>query len=305
MYHKIAFCLIGWLTVTAFPLRLSAWQAPLALPQQTYQFHKIAQAEGLSSYNVKKIVQDAYGYTWIATQDGLNRYDGRNISIYTHLAEAGRRLANNDIWDLAEDTVHRRLWVLSYGGLNVIDLSNGQVLPSLPTPSRLQHRFPKGYFKRLRLCGHRLWIGSHNGLAVYDVDRDNFADIDPLPSPPIQPGRPTDDDDIDLIWQDERQRVWVFVANYGIVLYSASGHILEKYPLAELGIHGGPDFYRFRSLAKLSPGRLALVTNTGFFELTYHGALRLTPFPLPGNGGLLDNRTLYSCAADSISAMPM
>ena len=30
----------------------------------------------------KRVIQDKYGFLWIATTDGLNRYDGYNFKIY-------------------------------------------------------------------------------------------------------------------------------------------------------------------------------------------------------------------------------
>ena len=67
-----------------------------------------------------------------------------------------------------------------------------------------------------------MWIGSanSNGLSVYDPDRQVFDSIDPLPM-----GSSGGAPNIDRLWRDEYGRVWVFVANYGIVLYSAAGRI--------------------------------------------------------------------------------
>ena len=36
---------------------------------------------------VKDFFQDSYGFMWIATDDGLNRYDGRNTKIYKNLVK--------------------------------------------------------------------------------------------------------------------------------------------------------------------------------------------------------------------------
>ena len=44
---------------------------------KTYSFN-----EGLTTYNIKKVVQDKYGFIWVATQDGVFRYDGVNFEPY-------------------------------------------------------------------------------------------------------------------------------------------------------------------------------------------------------------------------------
>ena len=44
-------------------------------------FESISIIDGLSHNNIWCIVQDSYGYMWIATDDGLNKYDGYNFKI--------------------------------------------------------------------------------------------------------------------------------------------------------------------------------------------------------------------------------
>lgn len=263
----------------------------------------MTQADGLSSYNVKRIVQDVYGYTWIATQDGLNRFDGKNITIYNKSVDPPRQLVNNDIWDLAEDTASHRLWVLSYSGLNCIDLATGKVLPNPATIGPASHAFLGGWFKCLLLCCHRLWIGSANanGLSVYDPDRQVFDSIEPLPRGQGSAGGAPN---IDRLWHDEFGRVWVFVANYGIVLYSSAGRIIQRHPLAELGLPANTDFDRFRANAPLAKGRMALVTNAGLFDVRYdEHDLVMKPFSLPGGLAGLAGKEMYACATDPNGAL--
>ena len=38
-------------------------------------------AEGLSASTTNSIIQDNYGYIWIGTEYGLNRYDGYHFSV--------------------------------------------------------------------------------------------------------------------------------------------------------------------------------------------------------------------------------
>jgi len=302
MFHKYVVFLICWLSLAGCLCSANAQErSPQDLPQLLYHFHKITQADGLSSYNVKRIVQDAYGYTWIATQDGLNRFDGKNITLYNKSESPPRQLVTNDIWDLVEDTAGHRLWVLSYSGLNCIDLSTGKVLPNPAAIAPGSHAFLGGWLKCLLLCRHRLWIGAanSNGLSVYDPDRQVFDSIDPLPM-----GSSGGAPNIDRLWRDEYGRVWVFVANYGIVLYSAAGRILQRHPLTELGLPANTDFDRFRANASLGNGRMALVTNAGLFDVHYdeHG-LVMKPLAWPGTPPGLTGKGMYACAIDPNGAL--
>ena len=50
--------------------------------QNKLQFENISLENGLSHNAVYSITQDKPGFMWFATQDGLNKYDGHNITIY-------------------------------------------------------------------------------------------------------------------------------------------------------------------------------------------------------------------------------
>jgi len=43
-------------------------------------FRELTVTQGLSQNSVVSITQDSIGYMWFATQDGLNKYDGRNFT---------------------------------------------------------------------------------------------------------------------------------------------------------------------------------------------------------------------------------
>ena len=57
---------------------------------QTPQYfsERLATDEGLSSNKVNDITQDDYGFLWIATSDGLNRFDGTEVVKYYHQENA-------------------------------------------------------------------------------------------------------------------------------------------------------------------------------------------------------------------------
>ena len=47
-------------------------------------FARIGLEEGLSQSTVLAIVQDSQGCLWLATQDGLNKDNGYDFSVYRH-----------------------------------------------------------------------------------------------------------------------------------------------------------------------------------------------------------------------------
>lgn len=82
------------------------------------KFKNITTDEGLSQANVTSILQDQYGFMWFGTQDGLNKYDGYQFTIYRNDPRNIKSLSHNFIRTLFEDK-DRNMWVgTSNGGLS-------------------------------------------------------------------------------------------------------------------------------------------------------------------------------------------
>ena len=67
-------------------------------------FHHLTVEEGLSQSSVTCILQDAQGFMWFGTMDGLNRYDGYNIKVFKNNPSDTTSLSNNFVMGLYEDT---------------------------------------------------------------------------------------------------------------------------------------------------------------------------------------------------------
>lgn len=85
------------------------------------QFHHITPEDGLSQSTVHAILQDSKGYMWFATQDGLNKYNGYEISTYRNDPDDPHSISLSDIRSLYEDK-KGNLWIGTLGGgLNLYD----------------------------------------------------------------------------------------------------------------------------------------------------------------------------------------
>ena len=78
--------------------------------QSSYIFHHLETSAGLSNNSVKTILRDSYGFLWIGTESGLNRYDGYGFKVYTMRSGAHNSLVSNDIIELQEDGLGN-IWV--------------------------------------------------------------------------------------------------------------------------------------------------------------------------------------------------
>ena len=59
--------------------------------------------DGLSQTTIRDLHQDRRGFLWIATVDGLNRYDGYEFKVYRHDPEDPTSLPGNEVFGILED----------------------------------------------------------------------------------------------------------------------------------------------------------------------------------------------------------
>jgi signal transduction histidine kinase/ligand-binding sensor domain-containing protein len=82
--------------------------------QKEVRIERITVDHGLSQSSISAITQDRYGYLWIATLDGLNRYDGREFKIYRHANDDPKSLYKDHVTALFVDS-RKTLWVCHQG----------------------------------------------------------------------------------------------------------------------------------------------------------------------------------------------
>jgi len=101
---------------------------PLITEDPYMKFDRLTKKNGLSSNYVLDILQDKYGFIWIATIEGLNRYDGHKIKQYQHYPEDSASIADNLVTCLKEDS-EGTLWIGTRKGLNKYNRSDDSFEP--------------------------------------------------------------------------------------------------------------------------------------------------------------------------------
>ncbi|WP_159015488.1 hybrid sensor histidine kinase/response regulator [Cognatiluteimonas profundi] len=85
---------------------------------ETPQPQQLTVVDGLPSNRINDIAEDAYGYLWIATSDGLARYDGIGFRTW----RVGQGLRDNTVWAVHVDA-RNRVWVgTGKAGLAMLDV---------------------------------------------------------------------------------------------------------------------------------------------------------------------------------------
>ena len=98
----------------------------LSFAQDQMRFHNISRRDGLASGSITSIVQDQQGLIWIATKQGLNRYDGTE---FIHYHAGNSKINSNDISELVVDKAGH-LWIGTFGsGLYQLKSGTGEIVP--------------------------------------------------------------------------------------------------------------------------------------------------------------------------------
>ncbi len=84
------------------------------------RFSGLSIQDGLSQSTVYSIQQDKKGFIWVATADGLNKYDGYNFTIYQQIKNDSASIQSNLIRALFFDN-NDNLWIGTGTGLSFYD----------------------------------------------------------------------------------------------------------------------------------------------------------------------------------------
>ena len=153
------------------------------------RFDQISVEQGLSHSTVNCLLQDHYGFLWLGTDDGLNRYDGYDFALYKQNPDDPHSLSDNRVWSLFEDS-SGVLWVGTYGGgLNRFDRNTGQFTRYDASDFQNVTDEPEEYRNVVWTIDEHpagvLWIATYGGgLVRFDLDTEIFTSYAPDPADP-------------------------------------------------------------------------------------------------------------------------
>lgn len=178
-----------------------------------YNFIRVDGANGLSNSHVKSIIQDSYGFIWLGTRNGLNRYDGVSMKLYDCYDEALQH-GNQVISALFEDN-RRQLWVGTDDGVYIQDLATGKFsFFDARTESGEQIRY-NWIEDILADRSGNIWVNAPNqGVFRYQVETGKLFRYIPCP------GKDKSKDFPQSICVDKNGTVWVGTYGAGIYRYS-------------------------------------------------------------------------------------
>ena len=138
---------------------------------QQYNIRSFSFPQGLFTYNIKKTLQDRYGFIWIATQDGVYRFDGKSFESFRKNHLDSNTIRENFIFDIAlgegED-----LYISSFhGGIDVINTRTLKATHLLSNANERENSLPNLWINEIYFDQHKqLWIGGEDFLVVYNTE---------------------------------------------------------------------------------------------------------------------------------------
>ncbi len=136
-------------------------------------FDRLTATDGLSGNNVLSVCQDRYGFLWIATNDGLNRFDGYNFKVFKHEPGDTTSLPSNELNIVYLDR-NGTLWVGSLAGLSRWDHNSGRFQNFEPIPS-ITGVDQQSVLWISEDSQGRFWVGTRwNGLFMFDRQKNTF-----------------------------------------------------------------------------------------------------------------------------------
>ena len=187
-------------------------------------FRNYGVEQGLSQNSVVQVLQDSDGFLWIATQDGLNRFDGYDFVVVRAEPGSPRSLSNSDVSALAEDRAGR-LWIgTTTGGLNLYDRSTERV-QRVVIEGTLE-----GDDRIVALCGlsdGTAWVGKEDGLVRVTGYSGGMPEAAPLAASGALPGR-AHIADVECMPDGD---LWVATRNHGLYFLGARDSEFRPVPL--------------------------------------------------------------------------
>ena len=109
--NSLTLCRALWTLVSLITINIAAAQSSHQI------FEHLTTEHGLSSNKVEAILQDKEGFYWIATQNGLNRFDGTSFKIFHNKTNDTTSLSHNHCTSIIEDA-NGDIWVGTFNGLS-------------------------------------------------------------------------------------------------------------------------------------------------------------------------------------------
>ncbi len=191
---------------------------------QNLRFDHLSVKQGLSQGNVWDIYQDSLGFIWIATEDGLNLYDGYKFTIFRNIPTDSTSISNNNIDNLVEDK-HGNFWISTQDGLNYYNRKLNKFIRYKHDPSDPGSISNSDVGYVYVDSQGNVWAGTQGGLNLFNRYTGKFKHF--LHDPNDKSSIP--DVAIETILEDNMHQLWIGTAIGGLSMLNPDSTTFTNY----------------------------------------------------------------------------
>ena len=222
------------------------------------KFKHISIKDGISQSTVNAITQDEMGFMWFGTQDGLNKFDGYDFTVYKHIVEDSGTITNSFINCFYNDP-KGRLWVGTNNGISIFEHRLNRFVNS-----------GSNYTSFLKLRNHEIlclsegkdssvWIGTNK--ALFHLSTNNSLTQIEIPE---GNKRTLGNTRITGIISMDEDNVWIGTDGKGIFQYTYSTKSWSNISHLDTKIEvTGQNARKINALTKAKNGRIYIGTDFG------------------------------------------
>lgn len=166
--------LFPWLFLEAcLSLLLFCHFTPAQKPVVAFKNYSVD--DGLSHNYIRDILQDKDGLIWIATEDGLNKFNGYTFQVYRNIADDSTSISDHPIIALAQDD-DENIWIGTWGGGLFVYNKRQDNFKSIKYRESQSDGISSNLIDALWIDSQgRVWIGTgDSGLDMYDPQQQKF-----------------------------------------------------------------------------------------------------------------------------------
>lgn len=209
---KAFYCLIIYLSIHLCGYAI--------LPTQ-FHFRHYNIENGISANNISALLQDQKGYIWIGTENGLNRFDGNQFTLYQKNNPLYSNFHANSINTICE-TTDKELWLGTDNGVFIYNQVKDTFTPFVKQTSD-KTSITSWITHIIQDKAGNIWIATHKqGIFLFNTQTDKLTQFE----------IPQNDNIVTRILNDEQNNIWLS-GPYQLCKLNKVNNTFETYAIEE------------------------------------------------------------------------